>query len=294
MIERQVMKNLLIVLGGIALFGNLALTGLLLNERGKENSGKSKVGTDSPPITDHSEVRGELEALRSELVSLRDEVELIRGNSSAPSGDPRIKNRLAMLEKMMGEVEEKLNGPSVEELAAERMEQFKAEDGFLKAAEYFEAGKYELAGQGYLTFLAAHPDHPEHRSLVKKARQAFAAAGNLDRAIAVQEELMEIYPENKAGDLMDLAKLQQQAGKYQEAAENAASSAELTNDSSKYWNLLYSAWYTQLGEGLDAGLTAHREVEAQITAAGHGDGKLGERVREKIAEIEREQARQGQ
>lgn len=283
------MNKVVGTLGAFAIAGNLIVSGILLSERGQQEL-PGLMATEDSVVDRLKDPVAEVGQLRAELSEIRSELELGRDLTEETTTTSALEERLSSMEKRLTQIESASLGPSIDEAAAERSEQFRSPDGHLKAEEYFAAGQFELAGQGFLAYLEAHPDDPEHRSLVKKAIQSFAAAGNLDRAIAIQEELMEIYPENKAGDLMTLARLQQQAGKYEEAARNASSSADLVNDSSKYWNLLYSAWYTQLGEGLDAGLSAHREVEAQIMAAGHGEGKLGERVREKIAEIEREMA----
>lgn len=245
---------------------------------------------------------GEMLSLELALEALRGELDLVRNLSfselgAAESGEEaglkELRNRFRGMESAVAELQSAMDGIDVGAASARREELFRGADGDVKAAEYFEAGKFSIAGEGYLTFLASHPDHPEHRSIVERARQAFVKAGNLDKAMAVQKELMEMYPENRSKDLMTLAHLQKESGDYAAAASSAEESAGMLNDSSKYWNLLYSAWYTQLGDGLDAGLQAHLNLQQQLSAAGHTDGKLSERVQEKITEIENQIAAEG-
>ena len=281
-----------------ALVANLALSGYLLMSREDAPAEKS-----DPVVKENQagEALEELAGLRELVTELQGQVEL----NSAPldEDDPRLattNDRVRQMAERLEAMEHSLTGYQnaladleIEEAAAKRDELFRAADGDVKAAEYYAAGEYALAGEGYLTFLAAHPDHPQHRSIVKKARQAFMRAGNIDKAIAVHEEFMELYPENRPTDLMTLAHMQKESGNYEEAAQSAKDSAGLVNDTSKYWNLLYSAWYTQLGDGLNAGLAAHRNVQEQINAAGLSDSKVAERVQLKISEIENQIAAEG-
>jgi len=259
---------------------------------------------DQPPRESVVQVSegGDLAALEQAVVELRRQLEELRnlplsGSRAAEQNgvDDRdeLKARLREIERSIAGLESAMAGVDLEAASVKRGELFRGADGDVKASEYFEAGKYASAGEGYLTFLAANPDHPEHRSIVERARQAFVRAGNLDKALAVQQEMMEMYPDMRSGDLMTLARLQKDSGSYAAAAQSAKDSAELVNDSSKYWNLLYSAWYTQLGDGLAAGLAAHRDVQRQINGAGLADSKMAERVQEKIAEIENQIAAEG-
>ena len=50
---------------------------------------------------------------------------------------------------------------------------------------------------------------------------------------------------------------------------------------------MYWAWYNQLRDGDAAGLAAYQDVQREIESVGMIDEKVGVRVREKIAEIER-------
>jgi len=293
------MKNRSLLIPGL-LVSNLVFSGYLL------------VSRDSAPVDHRAVVRkevaktdddtlDEIAKLHSLVSELRDQVGVV----SAPGGEGsrvhpedneegrRLAARLKSMENSLAALEMAMEGVDIEAASEKRDELFKGVDGDVKAAEYFEAGKYALAGEGYLTFLATHPTHPQHRSIVQRARQAFMRAGNVDKAIAVHEEFMELYPENRPSDLMTLAHMQKESGDFGAAAQSAQDSADLVNDSSKYWNLLYSAWYTQLGDGLSAGLTAHRDVQQQINAAGFSDSKMADRVQEKIAEIESQMAAEG-
>lgn len=64
-------------------------------------------------------------------------------------------------------------GVDLEAASAKRDEIFAGSKGALKAAEYYEADKYAVAAEGYLTLLRAHPDHPEDRSIVERAHRIY-------------------------------------------------------------------------------------------------------------------------
>ncbi|MGJ8695871.1 MAG: hypothetical protein ACSHYF_06095 [Verrucomicrobiaceae bacterium] len=277
------MKIWIVVLS-VGLAGNLLLSWSLFRVDEGDGGQVQAVG-ESREAGDFDEIRGSLEELRDAVAALE----------VAPKGggewkDDGLEGRVRAIERSLERLESAVDGMGVAPVLEDREALFASDEGSLRAAEYYEAGKFAIAGEGFLTFLEAHPDHPEHRSIAEMARRAFVQAGNLDKAIAIQGELMEIYPENKAGDLMTLADLQKQAGKYQEAAESARESAGLANDNSKYWNLLYGAWYTQLGDGLDAGLAAHQELQKQAITGGFNDDKFNQRIQERIAEIEAQMA----
>ena len=291
------MKSRSLLIPGL-LVSNLAFSGYLLVSRDNASEEQKVVREES---TESGLVAEELSTLHELIADLQSRVELVSipdGGTEGRSPDAAQDNRqltaqLKSMESSLAALEKAMAGVDIEAASEKRDELFKGDDGDVKAAEYFEAGKYALAGEGYLTFLAAHPDHPQHRSIVQRARHAFMRAGNVDKAIAVHEEFMELYPENRPADLMTLAHMQKESGDFSAATQSAKDSAALVNDSSKYWNLLYSAWYTQLDDGLSAGLTAHRDVQQQINAAGFSDSKMAERVQEKIAEIESQMAVEG-
>lgn len=288
------MKSLVVLLlAGVIL--NFVVLGVLVShwERQSEVEQKAVLERGGGDVAGLSDVEERLAELQRQIELMPTWPVAVDGEKQTDPGMGELKERLGELERSMASLQETMSGISLEDASAERDELFRGENGDVKAAEYFETGKYSIAGEGYLTFLAAHPDHPEHRSIVERARQAFVRAGNLDKALAVQNELMEMYPENRAKDLMTLANLQREKGDFSSAAASARESAGLVNDSGKYWNLLYSAWYTQLGDGLDAGLEAHLALQKQITAAGYTEGKLSDRVQEKISELERQIAAGG-
>jgi tetratricopeptide (TPR) repeat protein len=275
---------------------NLVLSVYLLATR---DSRDITPDADSVALSD----RVQLRRLQQSLGSLRQDFRLLEEavtgatppENRAPGNDSGVDQAVgglgARLEEIEGSIamlKHAMDGVSIESASAERAELFAAKDGNLKADEYFEAGKFAIAGEGYLKFLEAHPDHPDHRAILERTRSAFEQAGYRDKAIWAQEELLRIHPETRAEDLMTLAALEKDVGRYDDAARHAAESAALHEDSQRYWNLLYAAWYTQLGKGNPAGLDAYRNVQRQIEAAGYRDSKLGQRAQEKIREIERQ------
>ena len=218
---------------------------------------------------------------------------------SSPQGDaeaesetaaPSIDDRLTSLEASIAKLQSAFNGISLESASEERDELFRGEDGHLKADEYFAAGKFAIAGEGYLKFLEANPDHPDAFNILGRARNSFKRAGYMDKAIWAQEELIKNAGQPRSQDLSTLANLEKMNGQYEEAAQHVDEAADMLEGSDRLWKRLYWAWYTQLGEGNDAGVTAYREVEKEIIASGYRDHRLGEQVRKKIAEIERLQS----
>jgi tetratricopeptide (TPR) repeat protein len=182
-------------------------------------------------------------------------------------------------------------GISIEGASEERARIFASPQGALKADEYFEAGKYSIAAEGYLTYLRHNPEDPDDRSIMGRARNSYQRAGYSDMAIWVQEQMMENFPESRVNDLQQLAAMEKEAGLLDDAISHAAESAELDNNTqSKMWTRLYWAWYHQLRDGPAAGLDAYRQVQQEIISAGFDDHRLNERASEKIAEIKKELA----
>ncbi|HYF33736.1 MAG TPA: hypothetical protein VD994_00490, partial [Prosthecobacter sp.] len=168
-----------------------------------------------------------------------------------------LEQRIAALEAKVKVLQDALNGVSIEKASAERQAMFAADEGYLKADEYFEAGKYAIAGEGYLTFLQNHPEHADAREVMKKARDAFLRAGYKDKAFWVHEEMMKTFPKHQAGDLWEQAQLEKEAGLYDRAVDHAAQAAELApNPEERLWRRLYWAWYVQLRDGSTAGIAA--------------------------------------
>ena len=289
------MKSRTATLLGLLLAANLGLTVFLLATRDQGNVGAAAEAKSVAPPSKS----GDLSHLEESLAALRDDLADLRGivdgtpaqEEGAAEGEAdeatNLIARLVAMEKSIGRLENAMDGISLEAASAERDKLFAGEDGHLEADEYFEAGKFAIAGEGYLKFLEAHPDHPDHRGILERARNAFNRAGYADKAIWVQEEMIRIHPENRGRDLMQLARMERNSGRMGDAIRHAEESAAAHNDSDRYWSLLYAAWYTQLANGEQAGLDYYRNVQQQIIQAGHGDGRLGDRAAEEIEEIER-------
>jgi tetratricopeptide (TPR) repeat protein len=199
-----------------------------------------------------------------------------------------LTDRLSAVERSLAKLQTSFEGISLETASEERDTLFRAEDGNLKADEYFAAGKYAIAGEGYLAFLEANPDHPDAYDILKRASNSFARAGYHDKAIWAQNELMTNLGERRTTDVAALAQLEKDAGRLDDAIAHAAEAAEIaTGPQQALWNKMYWAWYNQLRDGDQAGLDAYRQVQQEIIDGGFADGKLGERVNGKIEEIER-------
>ena len=196
-----------------------------------------------------------------------------------------LESSIATLTKTVESLQQNFEGVSLEKASAERQALFAAEEGYLKADEYFEAGKFAIAGEGYLTFLTHHPTHPDAREIMKKARDAFLKAGYKDKAFWVQEEMMKAHPQTKFADMAELASLEKEAGMYAKAAGHMAEAAELApNPEERLWKRLYWAWYVQLAQGPAAGISAMEQVQQEIVSSGVSNPKLGEHASRRLSE----------
>ena len=214
--------------------------------------------------------------LGSRLALLEDTVAELRNALNARDEDAR---RIAELENTVRDLKNAMNGVSIENASAERQALFAGEEGYLKADEYFEAGKFAIAGEGYLTFVQNHPDHPDTREVMKKARDAFLRAGYKDKGFWVQDEMMKSFPDNTAADFDEMARLEKDAGLYDRAVEHMAQAAELTpNAEERLWKRLYWAWYVQLRDGSPAGIAALQQVQQEIAGSGVTNPKLTDKV----------------
>lgn len=279
----------------------LALASLVVSITGRKGAGDVAVAGSGEPLTaldqpgrdgTMADLEARLQALEALGGRLGGADESIGGGDS-PHDGRSFDERLAEIESAVAKLNRAYEGISLEASSEERDALFRAEDGYLKADEYFAAEKFAIAGEGYLAFLESHPDHPEAYDILKRARQAFLRAGYEDKAIWAQEQLLaNLGDERRATDVATLARLEKQAGHYDDAIEHASEAAELSlNPTERLWNRMYWAWYHQLRDGEQAGLDAYREVEREIEAAGQSEGKLGVQVRAKIAEIERASGR---
>lgn len=203
-----------------------------------------------------------------------------------------MEQRVATLEAQVKSLQQALAGVNLEKAAAERNLLFAAEEGYLKADEYAAAGQHAIAGEGYLTFLQKHPQHPDARDVMKKARDAFLKAGYKDKAFWVHDEMMKANPQHQPADIEELAYLEKEAGRYGAAAEHMAQAAQLDpNVESRLWKRLYWAYYMQLGNGNEAGVEAVRLVQQEIAASGVTNPLLHQRAREHLIEWQQQLSR---
>jgi tetratricopeptide (TPR) repeat protein len=183
---------------------------------------------------------------------------------------------------------------SVKKASAERLVLFAGEEGYLKADEYLEAGKFAIAGEGYLAFLQKHPNHPDAHDIMKKATEAFVNAGYLDKAIWVQGEMMKAFPTHPSDDLMDLAKLEKDAGRYDDAIDHALKAAEAAPSAEEaLWWKLYWAWFVQIRDGNQAGISAVQQVQQEITSSGVTNPALAERAALRLTEYQQQLVKTG-
>lgn len=287
-----------ILMASVALCG-LGLT-LYLWSVGYRNveSGTPALARPTGPATAANQ---DIKELQKQIAALRSEVSRITASSQPGSAgqaagvpvttSPAIDARLRNIETNLAQLQSAMNGVSIEKSSATRAELFAAEEGYLKADEYFEAGKYAIAGEGYLTFVQHHPDHPDVREVLKKARDAFLKAGYNDKAFWVHEEMMKQFPQHQVADVWEQAQLEKQAGLYDAAVTHASQAAELAaTPEERLWRRLYWAWYVQLRDGTPAGIAAMQQVQNEIVAAGVSNPKLAQRAREKLLEMQRQAA----
>jgi tetratricopeptide (TPR) repeat protein len=196
-----------------------------------------------------------------------------------------MEQRLARLEAAVTQLQNAFDGVSIEKASAERQALFAADEGYLKADEYFDAGKFAIAGEGYLTFLQHHPEHADAREVMKKARDAFFKAGYKDKAFWVHEEMIKDFPAQRSGDIWELAQLEKDSGLYDRAVNHAAQAAELSsNAEERLWRRLYWAWYVQLRDGAPAGIAALQQVQQEIATSGVTNPKLAENAAKRMQE----------
>jgi tetratricopeptide (TPR) repeat protein len=204
-----------------------------------------------------------------------------------------MESRVAALEAQVKALQQALSGISLEKASADRQKIFASEDGYLKADEYAAAGQHAIAGEGYLTFLQNHPQHPDARDVMKKARDSFIKAGYKDKAFWVHEEMMKASPQQQLADMEELAHLEKDAGLYDRASQHMAQAAQLDpNAESRLWKRLYWAYYVQLGSGNRAGLEALQQVQQEISASGVANPLLHQRAQQHLVEWQQQLARE--
>jgi tetratricopeptide (TPR) repeat protein len=227
-------------------------------------------------------------AQREAIDSLRKEVSRLsallasRGSPSKVAIDPEETNavdlvsrldevikRLESLEKSIAGKNEVSDELALLKIREKLQEQYRADDGFAIAEELLAQGKFAAGGNGILTFLESHPDHPDTQDLMRRARSAFEQSGNLDKALWLQQEIMKKFPEHRGGDLHLLALLEKRMKKHDDALQHFNESVDLAaTDQERINRLLSRAELVQELNGDSAGLEAYREVERLAKAAG--------------------------
>jgi TolA-binding protein len=209
------------------------------------------------------------------------------------SGAALDARRVAALERNVKELQSAMDGVSVEKASADREAQFASDEGYVKANEYFEAGKFAIAGEGFITFVKNHPNHPDTREVMKKARDSFVKAGYNDKAFWVQEEMMKAFPDHMAADVHELAVIEKNAGMYDRAAQHMAQAAELAKTpEDRLWKRLYWAWYVQMRDGNPAGIAALQQVQREIATSGVKNPKLDEHAATRMREWQQQMQKQ--
>src|SRR3989442_3099251 len=89
------------------------------------------------------------------------------GDNLAVRFDEMIK-RLDALEKSIAAKNEASDELAALKLRDKLQQQYRAEDGFAIAEELLAQGKFAAGGNGILTFLESHPDHPDTQDLMRR------------------------------------------------------------------------------------------------------------------------------
>lgn len=181
----------------------------------------------------------------------------------------QVVERLAGLETTLAAMKDVNDELTMAKLHEKRQEQFRAEDGFAVADELLAQKKLAVGANGILTFLDAHPEHPDARDLMKKARDAFFEAGYREKALWLHGEIMRKFPEQRSEDAYMLAMLEKQMRKYDDALRHIGESIDLSRTAQERLNrMFYRAYLIHERDGDAAGLEAYREVERAGRAAG--------------------------
>ena len=136
--------------------------------------------------------------------------------------------------------------------------------------------------------MEAHPEHPDARDILQKARDSFLKASYSDKAAWVQTQLMEQYPEHVAEDAKKMALMLKQQRRYDEAIgyiERAAAAA--SSDVDRLWRESYRAYLIQQRDGNAAGVDAYRDLLGEIDRANLTGDALGDNARARLADLEK-------
>ncbi len=267
----------------IVIVGNASTIAILLDQRNSvptvEFTGVDDGDAVLAPLLD---AIGDLRADVDEFSIALDQRSRTLGNNAVPApGDggaaggglagrlDEVLARIDGLEKTLASMKEMNDELAFAKLREKREEQFRSEDGYMVADELLAAKKFAVGANGILSFLEAHPDHPDTRDLMAKARDAFRQAGYPAKAIWLHEEMMRKFPENRGRDLYSLAMLEKHSRKIDSALEHITESVELANNPQERMNrMFYQAYLIHQRDGDPAGLAAYRNVARQATAAG--------------------------
>ncbi len=248
-----------------------------------------------------SNLHASLAAVEDALHRLQQDVNLMKeGIAESPNdsinedGQPQLVERLNALESHVGQFQKTFDTLNLAKTSQEREEAFRGEFGYEKADEYAALGSHAIAGNGYLQFLESHPEHPDARDILQKARDAYLKAGYKDKAAWVQQQVMERYPESRADDAYKMALMLKQQKRYDEALEFIDEAAQAaSNDVSRLWRLHYRAFLIQQRDGNAAGAAAYRQLLQQIEAANLSEDNLGVEARKRIADLDTRVANSG-
>ena len=258
-------------------------------------SGDKQVGTpvgDEIESTESSRL-AKIEASLAELSDLIQQrersarVETPTERPTAEATNPDVIGRLDGVARSLADLRRAIDSLGVPDAGQTEVPDFAAEDGYVHANSYLEAGKFASAAEGFLEFLASHPGHPDRRNLMNLARGALQKAGLMDRAIDLQKEIIASYPEHREGDQNTLARMYFDARNYDGAIEAISGSIELTtHKDTQLWRMMYRAWYIQLRDGEAAGLQAYLEVDEVRRSYGIQSGNIAKKLADKISMLE--------
>ncbi|MEM7230735.1 MAG: hypothetical protein AAF517_01085 [Planctomycetota bacterium] len=224
-------------------------------------------------------------AVSTEIASLAKEVAALATKLEAHGTDGRVKDvtpggrigasavlsRLESIEAAIDRQAEAEDYRAALKLRETHEERFRAEDGAVFAEELLAEKKFALGAHGILSFLEAHPDHPDRQDLLRRARDGFQNQGYLDRALELQKEIMEQYPEHRGSDLHIIARLERRMRKFEESRAHLDESIQLAaTDKERMDRLYYRAELIHEIDGDASGAEAYRDVQRQASAVGYG------------------------
>jgi hypothetical protein len=290
-------KAALALLISLVVAGNAVTITLLVSDRPSGSVGAGEGGVPLAPVLEAiGALREEVDRLSSARVApavtmaepAAEEDDLAAtqpGDGALAARLDEVIGRLSALEKTLAAMKDVEAELAVAKLREERLAQFRAEDGFKVADELLAQNQFAVGANGILTFLEEHPDHPDARDLMQKAVGAFLKAGYGDKALWLQGQMMEKFPDPTGQDLFSLSMLKKQLRKFDDALRDIEESVALAPSEQHRLNrLFYRAFLIHTRDGDEAGLEAYREVER--LAMERGGGYPADDARKRAAEIE--------